>query len=74
MNLRLSSDFDGALYVRAMCDVPSSEVAANDDGPDTRHSSIVTDLAPGTYYVLVDGGLDRGSGNYLLSASSARIP
>lgn len=61
VRLFLMSQFDGVLHIRRACLDDSSEVACNDDGPNTRHSTIVRDLTAGDYFVFVDGyGGQRG--------------
>lgn len=66
----LSSSFDGALYLQRTCGDTDSELACNDDNPDTSHSQISTTLDPGTYYLVVDGY--SGSGEYDLTVSTAQ--
>ena len=50
-----NSTFDPMLYVRATCDVPATEVGCNVDFGEGQEAFIAVDLAPGRYYVFVDG-------------------
>jgi len=67
----LQSTFDGALYVQRECGRRETEVACNDDSPDTTRSQIDTTLDPGTYFVVVDGYQGQG-GTYELVASAVQ--
>ncbi len=60
---------DGALYIRRDCTNATSEVACNDDAPDTRHSLVESTLDPGTYTVFVDGFAQGQNGAYSLEAT-----
>jgi hypothetical protein len=58
-------NLDSYLYLRATCTDPGSERGCNDDlDPsrlDRRSALVVPDLAPGTYYLVVDGSsVDAG--------------
>ncbi|MEM9195232.1 MAG: hypothetical protein AAGF12_39030 [Myxococcota bacterium] len=64
----LRSGYDGALYLQRQCGQPGTEVACNDDNPDTSRSQIDTTLEPGTYYLVVDG-YGTEAGEYDLIAS-----
>ncbi len=66
VRLRLSSGFDGVLYVRSGCE-GGAEIACNDDAGDTRHSAIDVTLDAGTWYVFVDGYGESQSGTFDLS-------
>lgn len=54
-----STMLDTYVYVRSSCLDPGSELACNDDtnpqGSDYRSRMIAQDLAPGTYYLFIDG-------------------
>lgn len=51
----LQSGFDGALYLLRRCSDPGTELACNDDAPDTTRSQIDATLDPGEYFLVVDG-------------------
>lgn len=67
--LRLSSDYDAALYVRRACAEEVTEVACNDDARDTRHSALDLTLDAGTWFVFVDGYDIDATGDFTLSLS-----
>ena len=73
LRLRMQSTYDGALYVRSSCEDPNSEVACNDDHPDTRHSMVTTTLDPGRYFVYADGFSSGSQGDYSLRADLASV-
>ena len=64
----VQSAFDGAVYVLRTCGQPQSELACNDDSPDTSRSAVDVTLDPGEYFVVVDG-YGSESGTYELIAS-----
>ncbi|NMC70993.1 MAG: hypothetical protein GYA57_13140 [Myxococcales bacterium] len=71
--------YDGALHLRSICDVPSSEIACNDDCGTTARSCIpggswepTPVLEPGTYTIIVDG-YSSGSGPYTLTVNATRL-
>lgn len=69
----LQSTFDGALYLLGSCGDPRSELACNDDAPDTTRSQLDLTLEPGTYYLVVDGyGEEGGTYDLVVSASRAQ--
>jgi hypothetical protein len=55
---------DSYVYLRSTCDDPKSELGCNDDvnggGGDYRSDLVVADLAPGTYYLVIDGSSEVG--------------
>ena len=60
-----SDTLDSYLYLRSACGDPGSELACNDDLGDSSSGSqlasgIVTVLAPGDYYLVVDGSYAMG--------------
>jgi MYXO-CTERM domain-containing protein len=65
-----STGFDTGLYLRSSCDDTGSELACNDDStpPGSLGSQITANLAPGTYYLFVDGYTNR-AGNYTLTVT-----
>ncbi|MFO0653401.1 MAG: hypothetical protein U0326_44685 [Polyangiales bacterium] len=68
VRLRLTSTFDGVLYVRSGCS-QGAEIACNDDAGDTRHSALDVTLDAGTWFVFVDGYGEHQSGSFDLSCS-----
>lgn len=48
------SDFDGALYLRTVCDHATSELLCNDDYMGVHTSLLVTQLDPGDYFLISD--------------------
>lgn len=66
----LTSSFDGALYLQRTCGEMDSELACNDDSPDTSRSQVASTLDPGTYYLVVDGY--SGAGEYDLVVSTTQ--
>lgn len=53
---------DTYVYLRSTCGDPLSQLACNDDvsGMDYRSDMVANDLAPGTYYLIVDGSSEGG--------------
>lgn len=72
MTAVLESGFDGALYIQSTCGQAQSELACNDDAPDTSRSEVSATLEPGEYFVIVDGYGD-GAGTYDLLVSLAPL-
>ena len=66
----MTSSYDGALFLQRECGQVQTEVACNDDAPDTRHSALSETLDPGTYYVIASG-YAGGSGSYSVTAAVA---
>ncbi len=72
---------DTYLYLRSSCADPTSELACNDDvdpfADNFRSAFVVDNLAPGTYYLVVDGSSDGGtlvgSGNVGLSLTATAL-
>lgn len=64
------SDFDAVLALRAECEEPASELACSDDGIEGR-VLLSAELAPGTYYVVVDGYARGEGGDYVLALERA---
>jgi hypothetical protein len=69
----MTSTFDGALFLQSECGQDMSEIACNDDAPDTRHSALRETLEPGTYY-LVATGFAEARGNFSLTSAIADTP
>ncbi|MCC7538221.1 MAG: hypothetical protein IT379_18485 [Deltaproteobacteria bacterium] len=73
VSIALESTFDGVVYVQQTCGNTSTELACNDDAPDTSHSRVDVSLEPGTYYVIVDGyGEARGTYTMMVTTTEAR--
>ncbi|MEM6958785.1 MAG: hypothetical protein AAF645_24090 [Myxococcota bacterium] len=68
-----TNQHDGSLYMRSSCEVPSSEIACDDDFASTAQSLVTTVVGPGTYFVYSDGyGTNSGNaGPYTLTADVA---
>jgi hypothetical protein len=64
----MTSDFDGALYLLGACGDMRSEIACNDDAPNTSRSEIEAQVDPGTYFLVVDG-YGAASGRYDVQAT-----
>jgi hypothetical protein len=61
------TEFDTVLYLRSECRETSSEIECNDDVGEATGSRIrVDDLAPGTYYLVVDARSSGLSGAFRL--------
>ncbi len=69
----MTSTYDGALILQRECGMPHSEIACNDDYPDTRHSALREALEPGTYYLLATGYGD-GRGSFSITSAVAETP
>jgi len=72
VRISMSSDYDGALYLRRDCTDAATEVVCNDDTGDNRHSQIDTTLDAGTYFVFVDGFRGGNEGTYSLDVQVSR--
>jgi hypothetical protein len=68
LRAELQSTFDGALYLRRTCLAQGSEIACNDDSPDTQHSVVTATVEPGTYYLIADGYGRASQGDFSLAA------
>lgn len=66
----MTSTYDGALILQRECGQAYTEVACNDDSPDTRHSSLSETLDPGTYYLLASG-FSGATGSYSITTAVA---
>ncbi|RME20293.1 MAG: hypothetical protein D6806_16665, partial [Deltaproteobacteria bacterium] len=66
----LVSGFDTVMYLRSVCDDAATEIDCNDDStpPGGLGSRITQDLAPGTYYLFVDGW-KTDSGDFTLTVT-----
>lgn len=70
VEIKMTTDFDGALHLRRSCTDDASEIACNDDDNNSnRASKVEATLEPGTYFVVVDGFRVGSEGNYELSYS-----
>jgi len=72
VRVSMSSDYDGALYMRRDCTDPATELVCNDDQGDNRHSQIDTTLDAGTYFVFVDGFRGGNQGSFSLDVQVSR--
>jgi hypothetical protein len=71
--IEMTSTYDGALVLQRDCGQSDSELACNDDAPDTRHSALRELLEPGTYYLLASGYAES-RGSYSITTSVAASP
>lgn len=71
--LDMTSTYDGALVLQRECGQEMTEIACNDDSPDTRHSAIRETLEPGTYYLLASG-FAEARGNFSITSAIAETP
>ncbi len=78
-----TTSFDGALYLRSLCDVPSSQIDCDDDcggiSASCLPSTMSTPTSPGTltldagtYYVIQDA-YSSGSGAFTLNVTATRL-
>lgn len=72
VSITINSDYDGALYLLGACNDARSEIACNDDSPNTSRSQIDATLDPGTYFVVVDGW-GNGAGEFELLAQATEL-
>ncbi|MFK7985898.1 MAG: hypothetical protein AB8I08_07680 [Sandaracinaceae bacterium] len=72
VSIVINSDYDGALYLLGACGEMRSEIACNDDNPNTSRSQIDATLDPGTYFLVVDGYADA-SGEFELLAQAQEL-
>lgn len=68
----VQTTFDGALYLQQECGGRQSEVACNDDAPNSSRSEVEATLQPGTYYLVVDGYAEE-AGEYELTVVSTPL-
>jgi len=80
-DLHISTDywatgFDTVVYVRTVCDDPSSEIGCNDNASGSTMGSALTlpALAAGTYWIFVDGLWDWDWGTYQISVHGDIAP
>jgi hypothetical protein len=65
-----AAGFDTVLYLRSDCFDAESEVDCNDDGDDAPGSTLDERLlAPGTYFLVVDGFSSRSFGDFTLDVT-----
>lgn len=69
----MTSTYDGALFLQSECGQDMTEIACNDDAPDTRHSAVRETLEPGTYYLFASG-FAEARGNFSLTSAIAETP
>lgn len=67
VRIRQRADYDGSLYLRAVCEDPSSELVCNDDYQGNANSLVTARLDAGTYYVFSDSYSRDHSGDYTLA-------
>lgn len=67
VRLRQQSEHDGALYLRASCADPSTELGCNDDFRDGSRAALALRLPAGRHYVFSDAYSPEQSGNYAIS-------
>ena len=60
------TDWDGAIYIRSDCTDQTTELGCNDDAGDNRHSTLETELDPGTYFVFMDGFSSGNAGAFTI--------
>ena len=73
VRVRMSSDYDGALYIRRDCADQASEVICNDDDTDNRHAMVETELDPGNYFLIVDGFSSGNNGTFDINLEMTRL-
>jgi len=66
----MTSTYDGALFLQSECGQAHTEIACNDDAPDTRHSALSETLDPGTYYLMASG-FNGSSGSFSVTTAVA---
>jgi hypothetical protein len=72
--LHVSAGYDAALHLRRVCADGHTEIACNDDSTDERHSAVEANLAPGDYFVVVDGYESHNEGFYALTYTATATP
>jgi hypothetical protein len=73
VRIRMQSEFDGLLSLRARCAVSESELACSDDSPSGQ-PLLNAELASGSYVVIVDGAARNEGGDYVLQLEQTDIP
>ena len=68
----ITSGYDGALYMLGACGDARSEIACNDDDPNTSRSHIEATLDAGTYFIVVDA-YGRGAGEFELMVETNEL-
>lgn len=64
----LATTLDTVLYVRSVCQDPATELACDDDvASGNARSHLTVPLAPGSYYLVVDGRNVGSAGSYTLT-------
>jgi hypothetical protein len=69
----MTSTYDGALVLQRECGQPHTEIACNDDFPDTNHSALRETLEPGTYF-LISTGYGDARGTFSVTSAIAESP
>ena len=66
-----SEQTDTVLYIRAECDLSSSEQACNDDADQSFNSLLEVSLTPGRYFLFVDNFSGGGSSTVTVTSQEA---
>jgi len=71
VRLLLMSEHDAVLHLRTDCGDDASEILCADDTVDNHHALAVRTLAPGDYFVVVDGFGEDSEGRFVLETTSS---
>ncbi len=64
------TNFDSVLYLRRACAVATTELACSDDvGAGNTRSALTTNLAPGSYFLIVDSKTPTANAAFTLTAN-----
>jgi hypothetical protein len=74
VRIRQQTDYDGALYVRARCEDPSTELACNDDFGGNLRSQIAVSLSAGRHFVITDSYSSAQEGMYAIAVERIDEP
>ncbi len=74
VEVRVSSSYDSAVYIRSSCLNDDTEIACNDDLADERHAGVSTALPAGDYFVFIDGYESGHAGFYSLTYVAVAMP
>jgi hypothetical protein len=73
VRVRSQSEFDASLSLRDQCELPGSELSCSAASPGGQ-PMVNAELAPGDYFLVVDGATRGEGGDFVLALETAPVP
>jgi hypothetical protein len=73
VRVRLQSEFDASLSLRDQCELPGDELSCSAASPGIQ-PVVNAQLAPGDYFLVVDGATRGEGGDFVLALETAPVP